>query len=115
MDLDILGHALESLIILLAPFSPHLAEELWEKLGHSPSINQEKWPIPHPKALEEEMITIVIQINGKLRSKMQISPQIAEKEIKEMALANPKASEFTKGKTIKKVIYIPKRLVNIVI
>jgi leucyl-tRNA synthetase len=111
----VLKQAIESLVILLSPFAPHLAEELWKELGHPPSINQVPWPQYHPDALQEEKITIVIQVNGKLRGKLLISPNTPEAEIKDLALQNSKVLEFTKGKSIKKVIYVQKRLVNIVV
>jgi leucyl-tRNA synthetase len=111
----VLKQAIESLVILLSPFAPHLAEELWKELGHPPSINQVPWPQYHPDALREEEITIVIQVNGKLRGKLLITPNTPEAEIKDLALQNSKVLEFTAGKSIKKVIYVQKRLVNIVV
>ncbi len=106
---------MESLVILLNPFAPHLSEEMWESLGNAPSLNQVAWPPYQSEVLQEDILTLVIQINGKLRSKVEIAPDTPEDEVKERALNNAKAKEYIAGKTIKKVIYVPKRLVNIVV
>ncbi len=115
VEFGVLTHAMESLVILLNPFAPHLSEEMWESLGNAPSLNQVAWPPYQSEVLQEDILTLVIQINGKLRSKVEIAPDTPEDEVKERALNNAKAKEYIAGKTIKKVIYVPKRLVNIVV
>jgi leucyl-tRNA synthetase len=107
--------AIESMLLLLSPFSPHIAEELWEAIGNKPSIFEQKWPAWDEEATKEEMIELVIQINGKLRSKVMISPGIPDDEIKRMALEERKIKEIIGNKSIKKVIVVKGKLVNIVI
>jgi leucyl-tRNA synthetase len=105
----------ETTILLLTPLIPHMAEELWRKLGKDNSIHQEKWPVYNPLALKANDVEIVIQINGKIRSKVIISINISEEEVKKVALADIKIQEILKGQTPKKIIVIPEKLVNIVI
>jgi leucyl-tRNA synthetase len=107
--------AIESMLLLLSPFSPHIAEELWEVTGNKPSIFEQKWPVWDEEATKEEMIELVIQINGKLRSKVMISPGIPDDEVKRMALEEKKINEIIGNKPIKKVIVVKGKLVNIVI
>ncbi|MFH0888341.1 MAG: leucine--tRNA ligase [Planctomycetota bacterium] len=104
----------ETTILLLAPLAPHLAEELWQMLGKKNSIHKEKWPIYNPSALRTKEIEVVVQINGKIRSKIIISANSSEEKTKELALADSRIQEILKGQTPKKVIVIPGRLVNIV-
>ena len=110
-----LRFALERTLLLLAPFAPHLAEELWEALGNKPSIFEEKWPDWDEKIAKEEKIELVVQVNGKLRSKLLIPIGITDDEIKRMALQEPKINDIIGGKTIRKVIVVKGKLVNIVL
>ena len=105
----------QNLVILLSPITPHFCEELWQKLGNRNSIFKTEWPRPEPKMLVEETITVVIQVNGKLRSKIDVPSDIPEDKLKELALADEKLKPWIEGKTIKKFIVVPKRLVNIVL
>ena len=114
-DWAIFKFAIEKLLILLCPFSPHIAEELWEGIGNEPSILEQKWPDWDEEAAKEEKIELVIQINGKLRSKIMISPGVPDDEIKKMALNDQKIKEIVGAKVIKKVIVVRGKLVNIVI
>jgi leucyl-tRNA synthetase len=114
-DWTVLKFAIERLLLLLCPFSPHIAEELWEKIGNKPSIFEQKWPDWDETAAKEEKIELVIQINGKLRSKIMISPGIPDEEIKRMALEDRKIKELVGNKKVKKVIMVKGKLVNIVI
>ena len=107
--------AIERLLLLLSPFSPHIAEELWETIGNKPSIFVQEWPDWDEDAAKEEKIELVIQINGKLRSKIMISPGTPDDEIKKMAFEDQKIKEIVGAKAIKKVIVIRGKLVNIVI
>ena len=104
---------LEPFVLCLAPYAPHLAEELWEKLGHSQSLAYEPWPAYDPTLLVENTITIVLQVNGKVRDKLDVPASLTHAELEQRALANPKIQEFTAGKQIKKVIIVPGKLVNI--
>ncbi len=110
-----LRFALERTLLLLSPFAPHLAEELWEAMANKPSIFGEKWPNWDEEITKEEIIELVIQVNGKLKSKLLIPLGITDDEIKEMALQDPKINDIISGKTIRKVIVVKGKLVNIVL
>ena len=105
----------KTLIKLLAPFAPHLAEELWQRLGGKDSVHNQKWPKYDPKLIKKEKVTLVIQINGKLRDKVDLESEISEKEAKELALKREKIKKWIEGKEIKKVIFVPGKLINIVV
>jgi leucyl-tRNA synthetase len=104
---------LEPFVLLLAPYAPHLAEELWEKCGHAGSLAREPWPGFDPSLLKEQTVTIVLQVNGKVRDKIAAPADIAEAELRERALANERVRAFIAGKQVRKVIVVPGRLVNI--
>jgi leucyl-tRNA synthetase len=110
-----LAEALRTLLVLLSPFAPHITEELWQRLGHTGSIFAEQWPEADPRWLKDELVTIILQINGKLRSQLQVSPELDEREIETRALADPKLQPWIEGKTIRKRIYVPGRLLNLVV
>lgn len=105
----------KKMIIMLAPFVPHITEELWQMIGGSGSVHSQKWPEFDESALVKDEIEIVIQINGKVKDKMVISSGLTDDEIRETVLANEKISEFTNGKQIVKVIIVKGKLVNIVV
>lgn len=105
----------EVLIKLLSPFAPHIAEELWEKLGHKESIFKEKWPEYDPEMIKDEEIELIVQVNGKLRDKMKVSSEISEDEAFRIAENSEKIKQFIRNKEIKKRIFVKGRLVNIVI
>lgn len=105
----------EKFLILLAPFAPHLAEELWEKLGNNKSIHLEKWPKYDEKLLKTDKKEIAIQINGKVRAKVVINSEEAEDQVKKIVLGNEKVKTHTLDKEIIKFIYIPGRIVSIVV
>src|SRR3989338_4477696 len=102
-------------LILLSPFAPHLSEELWEKLGNKKSIFLEPWPKYDSKIITKETFSLIIQINGRVRDKIETPKNISEKEAKELALARPKIQKWLAGQKPKKVIYIPGRLLNLVV
>jgi leucyl-tRNA synthetase len=114
-DLAVFKLALERLLLLLSPFSPHVAEELWEAIGNKPSIFEQKWPEWDEEAAREEQIELVIQVNGKLRSKMMIAVGLPEDDIKKMALGDQRIRDIIGAGTIKKVIVVKGKLVNIVV
>jgi leucyl-tRNA synthetase len=103
------------LLILLSPFAPHLAEELWQKAGNKKSIFLEKWPEYDKKIIKDQEITLVVQVNGKVRDTIETEAGVSEKQAKEIALASPKIQNWLKGKTIKKTIFVPDKLLNLVI
>ena len=114
-QLPVLRLALESLTLLLSPIVPHFAEELWSELGHDSSVLLAPWPKYRESALVKDELLIVVQVNGKLRSRFQVAIDTAEDTIKEMALADDRIVKFIDGKEIKKVIVVKNKLVNIVV
>ncbi len=111
----VIRFAMESLTLLLAPIVPHFAEELWEALGHRSSVLLAPWPQYRKDALEEDELLIVVQVNGKLRSRFQVATDTDEKTIKERALTDKRILKFIDGKAIRKVIVVKGKLVNIVV
>ncbi|MFI5271126.1 MAG: leucine--tRNA ligase, partial [Candidatus Saccharimonadales bacterium] len=107
--------ALSSLLKLLAPFAPHITEELWSKMGNVDSIHSSSWPLYDEKLLIEETVTIVIQINGKLRGEMQIATDSSKEDIEKAAKEIPRIAELLDQKVILKTITVPNKLVNFVI
>jgi len=110
----IMREAIETTVILLSPFVPHLAEELWEHLGEKESILKRPWPDYDPEAVSREEILIVIQINGKLRDRITVPASYGEEEIRDWALKSERVKKYTEGREIRKVIFVPQKLVNIV-
>ncbi len=110
----VMKFAVENLIILLSPMVPHITEELWHELGHTEMLLNIKWPDYDKEAIVSDEILIVIQVNGKVRDRMTVPAYLSEEEIKKMALEREKIKQFTAGKDIKKMIYIPGKLVNVV-
>ncbi|MGZ3538870.1 MAG: class I tRNA ligase family protein, partial [Thermodesulfobacteriota bacterium] len=106
--------AIGAVVVLLSPFVPHFAEELWEALGNRTSAVKTKWPDYDPEAVLEEEILIVIQVNGKLRDRMTIPASYGQDEVKAWALKSERIRKLVEGKEIKRVILVPKKLVNIV-
>jgi leucyl-tRNA synthetase len=100
---------------LLAPFAPHIAEELWQELDQSGSVHLSKWPAWDESLIGEEVITLAVQINGKVRSEIIVSADVGEKEAVEAAQKDEKINKLITGKTVKKTIYIPGRLINLVV
>lgn len=103
------------LLLLLAPTAPHLAEELWNRTGHPYSIHNQPWPQWDEQLVEEEQFTLVIQIDGKLRDKLTVPASITETEAKELALRQERIKAYTKDKKIANIIYVPRRLINIIL
>lgn len=114
-NVELLDEIVHALTLMIAPFAPHLADELWEQLGHTGSTYRAAWPTWDPAVAAEDEITIVVQVNGKLRDRLTVPVGTAEDEIKQRALASPKVVEATAGKTVRNVVSVPGRLVNVVI
>jgi len=106
---------IEKFLILLAPFAPHISEELWERMRNKKLIFLEKWPTYDPELIKEETIEMVVQINGKVRDRIEASVNISDEEAKKLAISSEKTQKYISGKKIKKVIFVAGRLVNIVI
>ncbi|NWF52790.1 MAG: leucine--tRNA ligase [Nitrospirae bacterium] len=111
----VLRFAIEKTLLLLSPFAPHIAEELWEAVGNKPSIFEQRWPEWDEDMAKEEKIELVIQVDGKLRSRVLIPHGISDEEVKEIALNDEKIKNFIGNKTTKKVIVVKGRLINIVV
>lgn len=107
--------AIESLLMVLAPFAPHITEELWSQIGHKDSIHVDHWPTWDNQYLQTDIMTVVVQVNGKLRATMQVDKAMAADKIQEMALALENVAKYLENKKPTKVIYVPGRLVNIVV
>ena len=107
--------SLEAFVLLLAPFAPHIAEELWQKLGHSESLAYEPWPSYNEQYLVELEVEIVIQVAGKIRARLTIPKSLQEEKLKEMVLADETVKKWIGGKPIQKFIVVPDRLVNIIV
>ena len=109
--------AMERFVLLLSPLAPHLAEELWQALGHAATLAYEPWPSYDESLVREDTIEIPVQINGKLRSKIQLPADSANDRdaLESAARANPRVAELLEGKTIVKTIVVPGRLVNYVV
>ena len=114
-DVSVVREAVESLVVMLAPFSPHVAEELWEELGHTGGLLQASWPLADPVLARREELEIPIQVNGKLRSRVIAALDISEEELRTAALADEKVRALIDGHEVVKVIVVPQRLVNVVV
>ena len=106
---------IERMLILLAPMAPHISEELWQMLGHRKSIFKESWPRYDSKLIKEETITFIIQINGKIRDKIKVNVDISQKEAETLAFQSEKVQNWIGNKKIRKVIFVPKKLINLVV
>lgn len=104
----------EGFLKLLAPICPHTTEELWSKLGHEDTISYEAWPAFDEAKLVDDEVEIVVQINGKVRAKVNVPAEASREELQDIAMANEDVQEFIEGKTVRKVIAVPGKLVNIV-
>jgi len=102
-------------LILLSPFAPHLTEELWHQLGYKKSIFLQKWPKYDPKMITEERVTIVVQVNGKVRDKIETEKGISKEQAVKLVLAREKIKKWVDQKRIEKTIFIPDRLINFVV
>ena len=107
--------ALEAIVLMLAPIVPHICHQLWQDLGHQEAVVGAPWPKVDVSALEQDIIEIVIQVNGKLRSKISVSATVSSDELQTLALNDDYIMRFIEGKPLKKVIVVPKKLVNIVV
>ncbi|NLX90961.1 MAG: leucine--tRNA ligase [Firmicutes bacterium] len=110
-----LADALEKLLVILAPFAPHITEELWHLCGHSESIHMQPWPTYNPDVLQAEEVEVVFQVNGKVRGRLMVPVTSNEEELLEIAKGHEKVRVYLEGKTIVKTITVPGKLVNIVV
>jgi leucyl-tRNA synthetase len=107
--------AIRALVLLMAPGFPHIAEELWERIGQTYSVHQQAWPTWDEELAKEDVVEIAVQVNGKVRDKIEVPTEIEADAAKAQALAAEGVQRYLVGKTPVKVIYVPGRLVNIVV
>jgi len=107
--------ALERLVLLLAPAAPHLSEELWHRLGHDQSVHLQRWPTWDEALTAEETVNLVIQINGKVRDQIEVAPGLSEADVRSLVLERPKVRAALNGHEVRRWIYVPNKLVNLVI
>jgi leucyl-tRNA synthetase len=104
----------ETLLKLLAPFAPHVTEEIWEALGHKTSIHIEKWPDFDPQKLLQDTVTLAVQVNGKVRANLTVDKDESEGSIREKAVSIPAVEKWLLGKKVEKIIVVPGKIVSIV-
>jgi leucyl-tRNA synthetase len=112
---DTWQQALESMTACVAPFAPHIADELWQQLGHSSSINHDSWPRHDEQYLVSDTITVVVQVNGKVRANIEVPADASEEAIVDAAKADSKVQAHLQQKEVRKTIYVPQKLVNFVV
>jgi leucyl-tRNA synthetase len=105
----------ERLVLLLAPFAPHLSEELWRRLGHGESLAYEPWPAFDPADLVEATVTLPVSINGKLKERLEVPRGADQATVEKLALSNERIQRSLDGKPVKKVIYVEGRMLNLVV
>ncbi len=112
---DAWEEAIRTLLLLLAPCCPHIAEELWVRTGRPYSVHLQSWPQYDPALLVEEVVTLVVQVNGKVRARLEVPADISEEAARAAALSHPNVQRYVEGKEIRQVVYVPGRLLNIVV
>ena len=110
-----LKQALKTAVVLLAPFVPHIAEEIWQRLGEKASIFQSGWPVYDIEAIQKQKVLIVVQINGKLRAKIEAALNSEEKDLRQLILHNQALTRWIENRQIKRFVVVPNKLVNIVV
>lgn len=111
----VMAEAVDTLILVLAPFIPHVTEELWQAVGHDNSVHKQQWPVVDEQALIADEVTVIVQINGKVRDKIVMPINVDKAEAEKIALSQPKIADMVAGKAIKKVVVVPNKLINIVV
>jgi leucyl-tRNA synthetase len=110
----LLREGVETLLLLLGPFAPHVTEELWSQLGHAQSLFGQRWPTPDPAARARREVIVVVQVDGKVRSRLTVDADAAEADVRSLALADTKVTPWVSGRAVERVVVVPRRLVNIV-
>jgi leucyl-tRNA synthetase len=110
----LLREAVETVLLLLGPFAPHITEELWSQLGHEQSLFKHGWPTPEPAALRRDEVTVVLQVDGKVRSRLTVEVDAAEDRVQDLALADDRIRPWLHGRRVERVVVVPNRLVNVV-
>src|SRR5450432_220360 len=107
--------AVEKLVLCLAPFAPHLAEELWERLGHAPTVSNVTWPTFDPALCIDDVLEIAVQVNGKVRGRAELARDATETAAREAALSDPNVTKFLEGRAIEKLVYVPGKILNFIV
>jgi leucyl-tRNA synthetase len=115
VDRDAWNEATRSLLLMMAPIAPHISEELWERTGGPYSIHLQSWPEADAELAREDEVTLVVQVNGKVRHRIQVPVEISEERAKELALGSEQVRRHLEGKQPRRVIYVPGKLVNVVV
>jgi leucyl-tRNA synthetase len=111
----VMREALETLVLLLNPFTPHLCAELWQKLGHGQGLERSRWPACDAAAAREEELELAVQVNGKVRARVRVAPDASDEAVRALALAEPRVREHLQGKEMVKCVVVPRRLVSVVV
>jgi leucyl-tRNA synthetase len=114
-DWSVFREGVQTLIVCLTPIAPHISEELWDMLGNEGFVSSENWPSPDESALVEDEMTVVLQVNGKVRQEFKMPADISPDEMRERILADPATKRRLDGKDVVKVITVPGKLVNVVV
>ena len=113
---NLLNQAIETLVLLLAPFAPHVAEEMWQMMGKTEAtIARVAWPTFDENALKTSTIVIAVQVNGRVRAQIQVTPDMPQEELRKICLADPGVAKYAQEAAIKKFIVVPNKLVSIVV
>ncbi|HIC73347.1 MAG TPA: leucine--tRNA ligase, partial [Alphaproteobacteria bacterium] len=107
--------ALETLVQLIGPMMPHIAEEMWHSLGHDPSLVNHPWPEPDPTLIAAENVTVAVQVNGKLRTTLTLGLNVDPAVAESRALADPTVIASIGGRTVRKIVVVPNRVINVVV
>jgi len=107
--------AVEKLVLCLSPFAPHLAEELWERLGQAPSVSNVSWPTFDAALCVDDVLEIAVQVNGKVRGRAELARDASEAAAREAGLSDPNVTKFIEGKTVKKLVYVPGKILNFIV
>jgi leucyl-tRNA synthetase len=105
----------DPLVLILAPYAPHIAEELWERLGHAESVFRARWPAHDERLVQTEAVEVVVQVNGKVRARLTVARGLPEGDVVARALADPAVQRLVNGNPLRKVVFVPDRLVNLVV
>jgi leucyl-tRNA synthetase len=111
----VVKEALETLIVMMSPFAPHTAEELWEQFGHPGTLSSARWPTYDTEAAKAEEIVIPVQVNGKVRARLTVAPTVSGQELEQLALAHPAVLPYIQGKTVRRVVIATGRLISVVV
>jgi leucyl-tRNA synthetase len=112
---EIMQEGLDAVVLMLSPIAPHVCHALWHALGHADAVLDCRWPAVDTSALQQDVLQLVVQVNGKLRGHISVPASASREECERVALADESVLRYTEGKPIKKVVVVPNRLINVVI